>query len=211
LVNDSERLLDAGLVVILRLNDPDVAVAAGQAMADAGLRAVEVTAGVPRAAEVIAKLAASLDGSQVLLGAGTVLSPEQAEEFVQAGARFLVSPVLDRAVMEAAVGLGVPHVPSGFTPTEVYTAHRAGATVVKLFPASPVGPAYLSALRGPFPELKIIPTGGLDAESAVAFIRAGAVAVGVGGKLCPHCLDEVHEAAVAAADLLRRIDAERRR
>ena len=210
-MSDTDRLLDAGLVPILRLRDPEVALAAGLAMAEAGLRAVEVTAGVPGAAEVIAKLAASLEGSSVLLGAGTVLSPEQAKEFVQAGARFLVSPVLDRAVMDAAARLGVPHVPAGFTPTEVYTAHRAGVPVVKLFPSAQVGPAYLSALLAPLPELKIMPTGGLDAESAVAFIRAGAVAVGVGGKLCPHRMDEVDEAAAAAADLLRRVDAERGR
>ncbi len=208
-MNDTERLLDVGLIPILRLQDPDVAVAAGEAMARVGLRAVEVTAGVPEAAEVIAKLAASLDGSQVLLGAGTVLSPDQAAQFVEARARFLVSPVLDPEVMEAARRLGVSHIPSGFTPTEIYTAHRAGAPIVKLFPSAPVGPAYLSALLGPFPDLKIIPTGGLDAESAVAFIRAGAVAVGVGGKLCPHRMDEVDEAAAAAADLLRRIDAAR--
>jgi 2-dehydro-3-deoxyphosphogluconate aldolase/(4S)-4-hydroxy-2-oxoglutarate aldolase len=211
LVNDTERLLDAGLIPILRLRDQEVALAAGEAMANAGLRAVEVTAGVPGAADVIAKLAASLDGSQVLLGAGTVLSPEQAEEFVQAGARFLVSPILDPNVMDAARRLGVPHVPAGFTPTEIYTAHRSGAPVVKLFPSAPVGPGYLTALLGPFPDLKVIPTGGLDAESAVAFIRAGAVAVGVGGKLCPHRLDEVDAAVAAAADLLRRIDAERSR
>lgn len=210
-MNDTERLLDAGLVAILRLRDPEVAVAAGLALAGKGLRAVEVTAGVPGAADVIAKLTASLEGSSVLLGAGTVLSPEQAEEFVQAGARFLVSPVLDPAVMNAAVRLGVPHVPSGFTPTEIYTAHRAGAPVVKLFPSAPVGPGYLAALLGPFPELKIMPTGGLDPESALAFIRAGAVAVGVGGPLCPHRMDEVEPASAAAADLLRRIDAERSR
>lgn len=210
-MNDTERLLDAGLVPILRLDDPEVAVAAGLAMAEAGMRAVEVTAGVPGAADVIAKLAASLDGSSVLLGAGTVLSPGQAEDFVQAGARFLVSPVLDHEVVDAAVRLGVPHVPAGFTPTEVYTAHRAGAPVVKLFPSAQVGPAYLSALLAPFPNLKIMPTGGLDAETAVAFIRAGAVAVGVGGKLCPLRMDEVEEAAAAAADLLGRVDAERGR
>lgn len=140
-----------------------------------------------------------------------MLSPEQAEEFVQAGARFLVSPVLDPEVMKTAARLGVPHVPSGFTPTEIYRAYRSGAPVVKLFPSAPVGPAYLTSLLGPFPQLKIIPTGGLDAESAVAFIRAGAVAVGVGGRLCPHRMDEVDEAAAAAAELLRRVDAERSR
>jgi 2-dehydro-3-deoxyphosphogluconate aldolase/(4S)-4-hydroxy-2-oxoglutarate aldolase len=208
-VSDTERLLHAGLVLILRLRDPDVALAAGEAMAEAGVRAVEVTAGVPGAVEVVAKLNAALAGSPVLLGAGTVLSADQAAEFVEAGARFLVSPVFDPRILEAAGRLGVPHVPAGFTPTEIFTAHRAGAPIVKLFPSGPVGPAYLSALLGPFPELRIMPTGGLTGESAVAFIRAGAVVVGVGGTYCPHRMDEVKDAAAAAADLLRRIDAER--
>jgi 2-dehydro-3-deoxyphosphogluconate aldolase / (4S)-4-hydroxy-2-oxoglutarate aldolase len=205
-LTDTERLLNAGLVPILRLNDPDVALAAGQALAEAGLRAVEVTATVPGAAEVIAKLAASLDGSQVLLGAGTVIAPGQAQEFVEAGAKFLVSPVLDPLVIDAARRLGVPHVPAGFTPTELYTAHLAGAPLVKLFPASVVGPGYLSALMGPLPEIRIICTGGLVPETAVEFIEAGARVVGLGGKLCPQRMDEVEGAARAAADLLRRID-----
>lgn len=210
-MNDTERLLQVGLIPILRLRDGDVAAAAGQAMAEAGLRAVEITAAVPRASEVIAKLAASLDGSTVLLGAGTVLSAAQAKEFVSAGARFLVSPSLDQGVVAAARELGVPYIPAGFTPTELLAAHRTGAPMVKLFPARPVGPGYLSALKGPFPDIEIMPTGGLDAESAVSFIRAGAIAVGVGGRLCPNDMSEVEEAARAAADLLRRIDAERGR
>jgi 2-dehydro-3-deoxyphosphogluconate aldolase/(4S)-4-hydroxy-2-oxoglutarate aldolase len=210
-VNDTERLLDAGLVPILRLSDPEVALAAAQAMAEAGLRAVEVTATVPGASEVIAKLAASIDGSRVLLGAGTVLSPEEAREFVEAGARFLVSPVLDTAVMEAARGLRVPHVPSGFTPTELFVAHAAGAPLVKLFPASAVGPGYLTYLRGPLPDVRIFPTGGLTPESALDWIRAGAAVVGIGGALCPMTMAEVEGAARAAAGLLTRIDAERGR
>jgi 2-dehydro-3-deoxyphosphogluconate aldolase/(4S)-4-hydroxy-2-oxoglutarate aldolase len=210
-VNDTDRLLSAGLVPILRLRDADVALAAGQALAEAGLRAVEVTATVPDAAEVIAKLAASLDGSQVLLGAGTVLTPAQAEEFVDAGARFLISPVLDKAVMDAARRLGVPHVPAGFSPTELFAAHRAGAPMVKLFPAAVVGPAYLSAFRGPVPDIRIICTGGLVPETAVEFIRAGATAIGLGGRLCPQRMDEVEGAARVAAALLRRVDAEQGR
>jgi 2-dehydro-3-deoxyphosphogluconate aldolase/(4S)-4-hydroxy-2-oxoglutarate aldolase len=210
-VNGTERLLDAGLVPILRLFDQEVALAAAQAMAEAGLRAVEVTATVPGAAEVIAKLAASIDGSAVLLGAGTVLSPGQAREFVEAGARFLVSPVLDPSVMETSRALEVPHVPSGLTPTELFTAHRAGAPLVKLFPATAVGPAYLTYLRGPLPDVRIMPTGGLTPDTALEWIRAGAAAVGLGGALCPTTMAEVHGAARAAADLLRRIDDERGR
>ena len=210
-MNDTERLLDAGLVPILRLLDPEVALAAAQAMAEAGLRAVEVTATVPGAPEVIAKLAASIDGSEVLLGAGTVLSPDQAREFVEAGARFLVSPVLDPAVMETARDLEVPHVPSGLTPTELFTAHRAGAPLVKLFPATAVGPVYITYLRGPLPDVRIMPTGGLTPDTALDWIRAGAAAVGLGGSLCPTTMAEVEDAARAAADLLRRIDGERGR
>jgi 2-dehydro-3-deoxyphosphogluconate aldolase/(4S)-4-hydroxy-2-oxoglutarate aldolase len=211
-MNDTERLLDVGLVPILRLKDPDVAVAAGEAMAEAGLRCVEVTAGVPEAAEVVAKLAAVLQDSPVLLGAGTVLSGPQAEEFVAAGARFLVSPTFERDVLAASRRLGVPYVPAGFTPAEIYAAHREdGVPMVKLFPSAQVGPNYLRALRGPFPDLRIIPTGGLTEEGALEFIKAGAVAVGVGGRLCPTTMDEVEGAAAAAAELLRRIDAERGR
>ena len=207
-MSDAEQLVDAGLVPIRRLGDPRVALAAGRALAEAGLRAVEVTATVPGAADVIAELAASIDGSRTLLGAGTVLTAGQARELVEAGARFLVSPVLDPEVMEAARALGVPHVPSGLTPTELLAGHRSGAPVVKLFPASSVGPSYLGFLRGPLPDLRVMPTGGLTPDTAVEWIRAGAAAVGVGGALCPRSMDEVGTAARAAADLLRRVDAE---
>jgi 2-dehydro-3-deoxyphosphogluconate aldolase/(4S)-4-hydroxy-2-oxoglutarate aldolase len=210
-VNDTERLLDVGLVPILRLNDADVALAAAEAFAEAGLRAVEVTATVPGAAEVIAKLTASVEGSEILVGAGTVLSPEQAGEFVEAGARFLISPVLDPAVVDAAASLGVPHVPAGLTPTELLAAYRAGAPLVKLYPSAPVGPSYLSVLRGPLPQIPIICTGGLEPDTAKEFIRAGATAVGIGGRLCPLRLDEVEEAARLAARTLHEIDAERGR
>ena len=204
-MTDVDRLLRVGLIPILRLDSPDVALAAGEALAEAGLRAVEITAGVPGAAEVLAKLSERLKGSGVLIGAGTVLDAQQAADFVTAGARFLVSPTLAPAVTAAARTLGVPHVPAGFTPTEVHDAARE-ASLVKLFPAGPVGPGYLKALLGPFPDLKLVPTGGLDAEGAVAFIRAGAVAVGVGGSLCPRAMNEIRGAAAAAAKLLSRID-----
>lgn len=210
-MNDTERLLGAGMVPILRLKDPDVALAAGEAFAEAGLRAVEVTATVPGAAEVIAKLAASVDGSQILVGAGTVLSPEDAAEFVEAGARFLISPVFDLAVVDAAARLGVPHVPAGLTPSELLAAHRAGAPMVKLYPSAPVGPAYVSILRGPLPQIPIICTGGIEPETALEFIRAGALAVGIGGRLCPQRMDEVEDAARVAAETLRAVDAERSR
>jgi 2-dehydro-3-deoxyphosphogluconate aldolase/(4S)-4-hydroxy-2-oxoglutarate aldolase len=210
-MNDTERLLDVGMVPILRLKDPDVALAAGEAFAEAGLRAVEVTATVPGAAEVIAKLASSVEGSQILVGAGTVLTPEDAAEFVEAGARFLISPVFDPAVLDAAARLGVPHVPAGLTPTELFAAHRAGAPMVKLYPSAPVGPAYVSILRGPLPQIPIICTGGIEPETALEFIRAGALAVGIGGRLCPQRMDEVEDAARVAAETLRAIDAERSR
>lgn len=204
---DLSRLMRAGLLPILRHTDPDIVLAAARAMVAAGLRAVEITTSVPHAVDLIAELSDEFTASGALIGAGTVVDPRQAEDVVQAGARFLVSPVLAEAVSNAARRLGVPHVPAGFTPTEILAARRGGARLIKLFPAAPVGPSYLAALLGPFPGLAIMPVGGLDAESALAFVRAGAPVVGLGGALCPKTMADVEPAAAAAGELLASIDA----
>jgi len=182
-------LAERGILAVVRAGSADRAVAAGHALAEGSVTAIEVTFTVPDAVLAIARLAAD---DSLLVGAGTVLTPDQVAAAVQAGARFVVSPHLDDRVMDAAEELGVPAVPGVFTPTEVATAMRR-CSLVKLFPASLGGPELLSALRGPFPDLAAIPTGGVDSANLGDWLAAGAIAVGAGADLCP-------AGAVEAAD-----------
>lgn len=183
-------LADRGILAVVRAGSADRAVAAGNALAESSVTAIEVTFTVPDAALAIARLAAD---DSLLVGAGTVLTPDQAAAAVQAGARFVVSPHLDDRVLDAAEELGVPALPGVFTPTEVARAMRR-CSLVKLFPASLGGPALLSALRGPFPDLAAIPTGGVDSANLGDWLAAGAVAVGVGADLCPPGAVEAEDA-----------------
>ncbi len=160
---------------ILRTPHGDRAVPAMQAAARAGFRALEFTLTIPNALEAIATLSAN---SEVVVGAGTVLTVEQAREAVAAGARFLVSPVCDVEVIEVAAELGVAIMPGCFTPTEMLRAHRAGAPLVKLFPSPGTGPSFVRACLGPLPFLKIVPTSGVTGENAAEYLAAGAHAVG---------------------------------
>ncbi len=174
------ELAERGILAVVRAGSADRAVAAGNALAEGSVTAIEVTFTVPDAVLAIARLAAD---DSLLVGAGTVLTPDQAAAAVQAGARFVVSPHLDERVLDAAEELGVPALPGVFTPTEVARAMRR-CSLVKLFPASLGGPALLSALRGPFPDLAAIPTGGVDTANLGDWLAAGAIAVGAGADLC---------------------------
>ena len=160
---------------ILRTPHGDRAVPAMQAAARAGFRALEFTLTVPRAFEAIAAMAENPD---VVVGAGTVLTVDEANEAVDAGARFLVSPVCDPKVIERATELGVAILPGCSTPTEMLTAHRAGAPLVKLFPIPGIGPGFVRACLGPLPFLKIVPTSGVTGENVGEYLAAGAHAVG---------------------------------
>lgn len=151
-------------------------------LVDAGLRAAEITFDAPSAAEDIAALRERLDDS-VLVGAGTVLGLEQLHAARDAGADFGVSPLLDLDVLRAALDAGFPFIPGGMTPTEMRAAWQAGATFVKLFPASVAGPQFIREIHGPLREIEIIPTGGIDASNAQAFLDAGAAALGIGSSL----------------------------
>ena len=155
-------------------------------LADAGVRAVEITldaaSGAADLAAVRSHLASRPDGPFVI-GAGTVLRPDQLLAAERAGADFAVSPVFDHALLDASLGTGMPFVPGALTPTEIAAAWSSGATFVKLFPASAVGPSLVRELRGPLPDIDLIPTGGVDGSTASAFLAAGAVAVGLGGAL----------------------------
>lgn len=177
------RILEVGIVPVVRATSAGEARMATEALLAGGIACVEITMTVPGAIEVIRDLAASL-GSEVLIGAGTVLDAETAAKCVQAGAQFLVSPGFDAATVAWAVEHKVLMAAGALTPTEVITVWRAGADFVKVFPCANVGGAkYIKALRGPLPQVPLIPTGGVNLDTAVDFLKAGSSALGVGGEL----------------------------
>lgn len=171
-----------GVVAVIRLKDAGALRAVVDALAEGGVRALEVTMTVPRALELIAEIAPSLP-PDVVLGAGTVLDAETAQAAIDAGARYIVSPVFREEVLRTCHRFDVAALPGCFTPTEILTAWEAGADVVKVFPATALGPGYFRDLRGPFPNLRLMPTGGVSLANAGEWIRAGAVAIGVGTAL----------------------------
>lgn len=171
------------LVVVLRRVEPFQALDALVAeLLDAGVRIFEVTFDSPSGADDLRRLR-TRHGDAAIIGAGTLLRMDRLETAIEAGAAFGVSPTLDPEMVARAVERGLPFVPGAFTPTEVAAAHAAGATFVKLFPASAVGPSFVRELRGPMPHVELIPTGGVDEGNAAAFLEAGAAAVGIGGAL----------------------------
>jgi len=178
-----DAIVRSGVIAIARGLPADRLIRIGEGLARGGVGAFEVTLNSPGALDGIAALVERFGSEELLIGAGTVLSAEAAHAAADAGAAFLVSPVADPAVIEAARARGLPCFPGAFSPTEIVGAWRAGAAAVKLFPASAVGPSFIRELYGPLPEIPVIPTGGVTIETAPAFIAAGAVAVGLGSWL----------------------------
>jgi 2-dehydro-3-deoxyphosphogluconate aldolase/(4S)-4-hydroxy-2-oxoglutarate aldolase len=171
-----------GVVAVIRLKDPARLRATVDALAAGGVRALEVTMTVPRAVEMIGKLAPTLpDG--FLLGAGTVTDADTARQVIDAGASFVVSPIFRADIIVACHERDVPAMPGCFSPTEIFTAHQCGADVVKVFPATALGPQFIKDVRAPLPQIKLMPTGGVTLDNAGDWIRAGAVAVGLGSAL----------------------------
>jgi len=166
---------------VVRITDRTRLRAAVDAIGEGGVSAIEITTTVPDAIDVIRELARALPAA--LVGAGTVLDVATARAAVGAGARFVVSPILSDALLEEATRHDVPMIPGCFSPTEIIKAVDAGASLVKVFPATSLGPGYIKDLRGPFPTLDLIPTGGVTPDNAGDWIRAGAAAVGVGTAL----------------------------
>lgn len=177
-----ERVREIGLLAVLRAPDPDGARRTVDALIEAGVTGIEITYSTPGAASVISSLREAY-GDEALVGAGTVTKAGQAYEAAAAGAGFLVSPGLDDEVVAAMLGTGLTTMAGALTPTEVMRATRLGVDVVKVFPGSLVGPSYLRSLRGPFPNVPFMPTGGVSAANVADWLAAGAVAVGAGGEL----------------------------
>lgn len=172
----------SGVVAVIRMKDPDKVQAVVDAIAAGGVRAIEVTMTVPNAVNLIRALAPKMPAG-FLFGAGTVLDADTAAQVIDAGAQFIVSPVFRRSLITACHERGVPVTPGCFTPTEILDAWDAGADIVKVFPATALGPGYIKDVRAPLPQVKLMPTGGVTVENAGEWIKAGAVAVGVGSAL----------------------------
>src|SRR5438477_9819558 len=176
------RVLDGGIVAVVRSPDSQQLVEVCRALADGGVTTCEITMTVPDALDVVRRVRSAL-GDRVLLGAGTILDSETARAALLAGAEYIVAPTLNLEVIRLCHRYDKAVMPGAFTPTEVLTAWEAGADIVKVFPADVGGPAYLKALRGPLPQVRLMPTGGVDLNTAAAFLKAGACCLGVGGQL----------------------------
>ncbi len=176
------RMCDCGIVAVVRTDSSAELIDVARALKDGGLDVIEITMTTPNALQVISDVSKEM-GSEVLVGVGSVLDPETARAAILAGAEFVVAPTFNPAVLELAHRYGCSATPGAFTPNEVLTAWEAGADLVKIFPARVGGPKYMSDLRAPMPELKLVPTGGVNVDNAGEFIKAGAAALGVGSAL----------------------------
>src|SRR5436190_7819149 len=176
------QILEAGIVAVVRSPDSQQLVEVARALADGGVSVVEITMSVPDALDVLRQVRKAL-GDRVLLGAGTVLDPETARAVLLAGAEYVVAPTVNLEVIRLCQRYDKLVMPGAFTPTEILSAWEAGADIVKVFPAGVVGPAVFKALRGPLPQIRLMPTGGVDLNTAADFLKAGACCLGVGGQL----------------------------
>lgn len=177
-----ERIRSTGLIPVIRARSADEAAHAVDAIQAGGVGVLEITMTVPGAVELIREVASR--ATDALVGAGTVLDPETATRCIDAGARFVVSPALNLDTVATCREAGIAVIPGALSPTEVVTAWKAGADLVKVFPAGAVGgPSYIKALKAPLPQIDLVPTGGVNLQTAGDFIRAGASALGVGGDL----------------------------
>jgi 2-dehydro-3-deoxyphosphogluconate aldolase/(4S)-4-hydroxy-2-oxoglutarate aldolase len=177
-----QQVLECGIVAVVRSPDSQQLVDVARALADGGVHVVEITLSVPEALTVVRQVRQAL-GERVLLGAGTVLDAATARAAILAGAEYIVAPTLNLEVVQLCQRYSKLVMPGCFTPTEILTAWEAGADIVKVFPADVVGPAFFKAMRGPLPQIRLMPTGGVDLTTVADFLRAGACCVGVGGQL----------------------------
>lgn len=182
-----ERIEELGLVAVIRGPSPELTVQMVAALVEGGVLGIEITYSTPKAAEVVRTLDRQF-GEQIVLGMGTLTDPAQVAEAREAGARYLVSPICDPELGKAMVGSKLLVMIGALTPSEVFQAYCLGSDVVKIFPGSLGGPAYLKALKGPFPFIPMMPTGGVSASNIGDWFAAGVFAVGAGSELCPPAL-----------------------
>jgi len=188
-----QRIVDSGVTAVLRGIDEDDIVPVAEAVHEGGVTALEVTADGKRASEKIAAIDRALEDTDAMVGAGTVMDAAAARNVIEAGAQFVLAPNLNEDVIDVCNRAGVVAVPGVMTPTEADRAMAAGADMLKMFPASTVGPGHIGALRGPLGDIPIMPTGGVDTDNVADYFDAGAVAVGAGSAL-------VDYEAIAAED-----------
>jgi len=177
-----QRILDSGIVAVVRAPEASALVEVCRALAEGGVTVVEITLTVPDALEVVRAVRREL-GDQVLLGAGTILDAETGRLALLAGAEYLVAPTLNLDVIRLCHRYDKLVMPGAFTPTEILSAWEAGADIVKVFPAEVLGPPFFKAMRGPLPHIRLMPTGGVDRNTAASFLSAGACCLGVGSQL----------------------------
>ncbi|MEX0792896.1 MAG: bifunctional 4-hydroxy-2-oxoglutarate aldolase/2-dehydro-3-deoxy-phosphogluconate aldolase [Pirellulaceae bacterium] len=178
-----QRIIDVGIVAVVRADNGEILAEVAEALVEGGIDAIEITFTVPKAHRVLEQLADQM-GDRILLGAGTVLDAETARIAILAGAQFVVTPIVDVPTIELCHRYDIAALAGAYTATEVMRAWQAGAGIVKLFPSvGPAGAEYLKALKGPFPQVRLMPTSGVNLETAEAFLKAGACALGAGSTL----------------------------
>lgn len=177
-----QRMIEGGIVAIIRSESSEGLLQVVEAIGQGGISAVEVTMTTPNALAMISEVAAKYRG-RVLIGVGTILDSETARAAILAGAEFVVSPHVNMDIIKTVKRYSTIVIPGAFTPTEIITAWEGGADIVKVFPTSSVGPHYIRDLKGPLPQVSLMPTGGVTLENATSFIKAGAAALAVGGNL----------------------------
>lgn len=199
---------DFGIIAIVRLDTSSELVEAAEAIAEGGIKVIEFTMTIPHALKVLEQ-AASKFGDEILLGAGTILDPETARAAILSGAQFIVAPTLKPSVIEICRRYSKVCIPGAYTPTEILTAWECGADFIKVFPAEALGPQYIKAVRAPFPQVKLIPVGGVSLENIPTFLKAGAAAVAVGSNLVnkqlvlEHRFDDLNQLARKYVEAVR--------
>lgn len=208
-----QNISQVGIVAVIRADNGEILADVTEALVAGGVTAIEVTFTVPKAHKVL-EYVADRFGDQIQLGAGTVLDAETARIAILAGAEFIVSPIVDIPTIELSHRYDKAMMPGALTPTEVVQAWQAGADVVKIFPSDLTGPGYLKALKGPLPQIRMMPTGGVNLDTAEAFLKAGACALGVGGSLVEKSaitsgnMDRIRDLAQQYVELVRQFRAE---